>query len=72
LAALELGTLRATIRGHIVYAIVIAASVLVTFKRLAALLIYAWKHDSSSQILLIPIIALYFDLVGKKTNFRSH
>lgn len=69
LAALKLETLKATTRGHIVYVIVIGASVLVTFKRLTALLIYAWNHDSSSQILLIPIITLYLIWSGRKRIF---
>ena len=69
LAALKLETLKATTRGHIAYAILIAASVLVCSNRLAALVMYAWNHDSSSQILLIPMISFYLTWLARRRIF---
>jgi exosortase len=39
--------------------------------RLAALISYAWSEDSSSHILLIPIISLYFGWLERKRIFAS-
>ncbi|HVB57968.1 MAG TPA: exosortase/archaeosortase family protein [Candidatus Acidoferrales bacterium] len=54
---------------HIAYAALIAASALVCHKRLAALMMYAWTHDSSSQILLIPFVTLYLIWLARKRIF---
>jgi exosortase len=69
LTALKLETLKTITRGHIAYAILIAATVLVCAERLAGLVTYAWNHDSSSQILLIPIISLYLTWLARKRIF---
>lgn len=65
----KLETLKATTRGHIAYAVLMAASVLVCSKRVAALVMYAWNHDSSSQILLIPITSLFLIWLARKRIF---
>ena len=48
-----------------------AASLLLCGSRLAALFRYAWSEDSSSHILLIPIISLYFGWLERKRIFAS-
>jgi exosortase len=46
-------------RNHISYTIVIAASLLAGWQRFASVLAYGWSHDSSSHILLVPIVSFY-------------
>jgi exosortase len=69
--AFRLEMSRATPRQHVVYAIVVAASVVACFKGLAALVVYAWNHDSSSHILLIPFLSLYLTWLARKRVFAA-
>jgi len=48
-----------------------AASLLLCGSRLGALFRYAWSEDSSSHIVLIPIISLYFGWLERKRIFAS-
>lgn len=48
-----------TSRNHIAYATMMAISLVACWQGLVSLTIYAWNHDSSSHILLIPFISLY-------------
>jgi exosortase len=68
-AALKVET-QATARGHIVFAALIAASVLICLKRLAALAIYGWNHDSSSHIIVIPIVSIYLIWLARRRIFE--
>jgi exosortase len=56
---------------HLAFAVLIAASLLLFSKSLAALISYAWSEDSSSHILLIPIISFYFGWLARKRIFAS-
>ena len=56
---------------HLGYAILMTASLLFCSRKLAALFSYAWSQDSSSHILLIPIISLYFGWLARKRIFAS-
>jgi hypothetical protein len=47
------------------------AWVLIVSKRLAALARYGWTHDSSSQILLVPIISFYLIWWTRKRVFLA-
>jgi exosortase len=58
-------------REHLSYAAVMVLSVLTSWKDLVALLIYAWNHDSSSQILLIPVISSYLVWLDRKRIFAA-
>jgi len=60
---------RPTLQRHITYAILIAGSALVCYGRLTALATYGMSHDSSSQILLIPFVALYLVWLSRKRIF---
>jgi exosortase len=62
-------TLTLATRSHIAYAILMVASALICSKRLAELVTYAWGHESSSQILLIPIISFYLVWLSRKQIF---
>ena len=48
-----------------------AATLVLCGNRLAALFSYAWSEASSSHILLIPIISLYFGWLERKRIFAS-
>jgi len=56
---------------HVSYAILIVASVVLFSSRLVALVSYAWTHDSSSHMLLIPIIILYIAWSARKRIFAA-
>ncbi len=58
-----------TAHKHVAYATLIMFSGLICFKGLAALMTYAWNHDSSSQILLIPLVSLYLTWLARKQIF---
>src|SRR5713101_1609600 len=60
---------RVTMRGHIAYATVVALSILACSRELIALVLYAWNHDSSSQLLFIPAISLYLTWLERKRIF---
>jgi exosortase len=68
-SAAEFEVPRVTIRGHLAYAAVAGLSVLIYSKELITLVMYAWNHDSSSQILLIPVISSYFVWLDRKRIF---
>jgi exosortase len=68
LGASELGSRRVA-REHIAYATAVALSILVCSKQLLALAVYAWNHESSSQILLVPLISLYLASWARKRIF---
>jgi exosortase len=52
-----------------VYATLMALSIALCSRELTTLVMYAWNHDSSSQILLIPAISLYFVWSRRKGIF---
>lgn len=56
---------------HISYAFLILSSIAVFWNGLAALVRYAWSHESSSHILLIPIISLYIAWLARKRIFAA-
>jgi exosortase len=71
LAVRKLDMLRATTRAHIAYAILVAASVLAGSRSLAALVMYAWRNESSSHILLVPFISLCLIWLARKRIFAA-
>jgi exosortase len=54
-----------------IFAVLSAASILIFWKPLAALLAYSLNHESASHILLIPLITIYLLYTERKHIFRS-
>jgi len=57
--------------GHTAYAVLVVASVLVCWKSLTVLMKYGWSHESSSQILAIPIITLFLIWLDRRRIFAT-
>ena len=54
---------------HLIYAVLVAVSILVCFREIVPLVAYGLSHDSSSQILLVPFVSLYLIWLARKRIF---
>jgi exosortase len=62
-------TLSPARRKHIAYAALVAVSVVICARSFAALMTYAWHHESSSQIIAVPIISVFLIWLDRKRIF---
>jgi len=56
-------------RRHLYFAVLVVASVILTWRGLSALVLYSLRDESGSHIVLIPFISLFLVQMARKTIF---